>query len=103
MKTELGLEIDTGYSWEKRKGPLDSNCGAVWSLFLNDEFTGWRVVHCGHPTAHRPYYIEGSYPEGMMLPKFRTVAWAKEQCLKDHERWAAGKKTWTEELNGSSG
>lgn len=31
-----------------------------------------RVVHCGHPTAHRPYYIEGI--EAVVAFRLKAVA-----------------------------
>jgi len=33
-------------------GPSGDKCGAVWL-----HRAGWRVEHCGHPTAHFPYLV----------------------------------------------
>ncbi len=36
-------------------------CSKIWradQLFDDDQPTGWWVRHCGHPTAHNPWYIE---------------------------------------------
>ena len=51
-----------------RKGPLGRN--GSWT---SEQLPGIEVRHCGHPTALRPYYIEG-------LPiarKFRLLKDAK--------------------------
>lgn len=43
-------------SWER----LRRGCGGVWR-----HSSGWIVRHCGHPTAHFPYYAIA--PNGRML------------------------------------
>jgi hypothetical protein len=43
--------------WRKIQDGNYGGCGAVW-----EHHTGWKVIHCGHPTANYPYY--GESPDG---------------------------------------
>ncbi len=38
--------------WTRTPGPAGGSCGASHA-----HRSGWRVLHCGHPTANRPYYV----------------------------------------------
>lgn len=45
--------------WSRISAPGDK-CGALW----RHDATGWRVKHCGHPTANWPYYgLDPADPE----------------------------------------
>jgi hypothetical protein len=81
--------------WEQ----LERGCGGVWRHVSS----GWRVYHCGHPTALFPYY--GEAPDGgdMLLPggvwrpggpkpngyAFRLLAGA-QQAVEEHVARLAG-------------
>lgn len=50
--------VKIGMYWRRIPGALTPNCGQRYVLEMDGKDTGWRVIHCGHPTAHRPYYLE---------------------------------------------
>lgn len=58
MQLGLELELDEescvapGLNWIKSDGDMPS-----YYLYDRITYTGWRVDHCGHPTALRPYAI----------------------------------------------
>lgn len=76
--------------WVRIPGVLNSKCGAEWV-----HVSGWRVIHCGHPTGLWPYYAlpPGVSPQQarrshMLLTGgmgrgtgFQTVAGAKVAAL----------------------
>jgi hypothetical protein len=39
--------------WTRKPGVAGGTCG---SRHLHS--SGWQVIHCGHPTANFPYYVE---------------------------------------------
>lgn len=45
-------------AWERYPGASGGTCGEMWI-----HTSGWKVQHCGHPTANWPYYLES--PEGL--------------------------------------
>lgn len=64
-----------------------STCGNEW-VHLS---SGWRVAHCGHPTALWPYYPVT--PHGTCLPKtwarlYECQLWVLEQIEKHKARYA---------------
>ena len=48
-------------------GPSGGHCRAQWS-----HTSGYTIIHCGHPTAHRPYYIEGPDGRSIFAPDGRA-------------------------------
>lgn len=47
--------------WARTMQGTYGGCGAQWTHVSN----GWKVIHCGHPTANYPYYGDG--PNGEFL------------------------------------
>ena len=64
-------------------------CGRQYALHCDSQDTGWRVIHCGHPTALWPYYIQMPDGRSVISPSgvaFRLVKDAKAAA----EQLAAG-------------
>lgn len=59
MKSQLSLWA-TKPAWVRFNGASGGHCGAI---FVHE--SGWKVIHCGHPTANFPYYLES--PEGFSM------------------------------------
>ena len=71
----------SAFPWDRIPGPGDSVCGAQWI----HRASGWRVYHCGHPTALWPYAIlraDGSPVVGT----FSRLAWAMTELIKVWEQ-----------------
>lgn len=84
--TQLALSLPGGedrrtgvIAWERCPGFLGGQCGADYRLMLDGKWTGWIVIHCGHPTAIRPYYVEG--PRGEHFQAYRLLEEAKAIAL----------------------
>lgn len=63
-----------GKGWVGHPGPTGRN-----DSWTNERFPGLVVVHCGHPTALRPYYIEGMLGS---LGTFRHLADAQQAAVR---------------------
>lgn len=61
--------------WARIDGQPARKCAAVWA-----HPSGWRIVHCGHPTANYPWTLyrpDGSVDcYGSGAPRTLAVAWA---------------------------
>ena len=63
-------------AWTRVPGALGGSCG---SRHVHE--SGWKVIHCGHPTANFPYYVEGPDEKLYFAPNsraFRRLKLAKE-------------------------
>ena len=70
----MGYKRLTGWT---RTPPKGDKVGAQW-----EHPSGWIVAHCGHPTAHFPYYL--IHPKGWKLPAltFRHLEEAQGHVLR---------------------
>ena len=66
--------------WARIPGASGGSCGAE-----HNHASGYRVIHCGHPTALRPYYIESPdgktilAPNGLAFPRLAEAKAAVEK------------------------
>jgi hypothetical protein len=97
MQLGLELELDEescvapGLNWIKSDGDMPS-----YYLYDRITYTGWRVDHCGHPTALRPYAISDDNEEkayathnGFAFRHVFCAKWSAEEMYK-----AKNPKTW---------
>jgi hypothetical protein len=61
-------------TWKGHPGPTGRN-----DKWTSDELPGVLVRHCGHPTALRPYYVDGRLNE---LGTFRLLKDAQQAAAK---------------------
>lgn len=76
--------------------------GTVWTRW-RDKLSGWKLQHCGHPTANWPYYlIDPDHPDKTTVSfngfGFKTVAVCKEVI----ERLSAGELRTSDENCGAT-
>lgn len=57
MRLQLSLLDTKAPVWVRFNGASGGHCGAI-----HVHESGWKVIHCGHPTANWPYYTES--PDG---------------------------------------
>ena len=64
MLFDKGEPSDDPRDYIRKVGPdwYRQLAGGVPRYYLawDGEFTGWAIVHCGHPTANNPYYLHRS-------------------------------------------
>jgi hypothetical protein len=76
-----GMDAGKPLTWY-RYGPA---CGRRYQLQIGGESAGLTIIHCGHPTANWPYYIEAEWlTEIVVMPNgrgFPRLAPAKEAAL----------------------
>lgn len=97
MQKELNLTLDKescvapGLKWERSGGDMPRYC-----LYDRIKYTGWRVDHCGHPTALRPYAISDDNEKkayathnGFAFDNVFCAKWSAEEMYK-----AKNPKTW---------
>jgi hypothetical protein len=76
-----------GYTWRRIEvGPRFRK--SHYELMLNGERTGIWVMHCGHPTALRPYYLAGEFfrwHDQYPSRKYRLAVEAKEAAIRHHK------------------
>ena len=90
MQTELSLSLDKescvapGLNWIKTDGDMPS-----YHLYDRIRYTGWRVDHCGHPTALRPYAISDDNEKkayathnGFAFSHVFCARWSAEEMFK---------------------
>ena len=94
MQESLNLELDAnschppGLRWV-RKGASTEH--ARHFLHERDEYLGWLVRHCGHPTANWPYYIVEESTgvawvshNGRGFNDVRSAKWSAEKLYEKH-------------------
>lgn len=64
----------------KRSGWTSHGKGKVGRF--DEHVSGWRVLHCGHPTALWPWYAES--PDGKMVVSESGYAWRKLETAREH-------------------
>lgn len=87
---DLSLQLDKescvppGLKWIKSEGDMPS-----YHLYDRLKYTGWRVDHCGHPTALRPYAISDDNEEkayathnGFAFSHVYCARWSAEEMYK---------------------
>jgi hypothetical protein len=62
-----------------------SQCGMRYDTWQHPSYPAVAIRHCGHPTAIRPYYIEGLTPRGFISRKFHNLEHAKLAVIEAHE------------------
>lgn len=94
---DLSLQLDKescvapGLRWERSGGDMPRYC-----LYDRIKYTGWRVDHCGHPTALRPYAISDDNEKkayathnGFAFSHVFCARWSAEEMYK-----AKKSETW---------
>lgn len=59
--------------WIRLSDVKDGKCAQMW-----EHYSGWRVRHCGHPTALRPWEARG--PNGENLSRDGANTW--RECFR---------------------
>jgi hypothetical protein len=77
LALSAGEDRRTGIITWDRRGKV---CGADYLMIVDGKWNGWVVAHCGHPTALRPYYVDG--PDGQHFQAYRLLAEAKDVAIK---------------------
>lgn len=84
------VDLAPRLQWVGHRGPFGRN--AAWT---SPDLPGIVVRHCGHPTALRPYHVEGFEQPLGTFPRLRLAQAAAEECaqtgriprLKRVDRW----------------